>query len=128
MAFNKILTSGKSTLSIQNYVFSIVWATEGICSLNLLQGKTATGNWHQIITSAITDSDGEISVKIGEFNTGSQISIMFGATALTDLQKVAVFVTNIDSGESRKMLPPADETKDIEKPDSWSESFTFTTF
>jgi hypothetical protein len=128
MPINKIFYTDNLTSPINTYLFSIVWAPEGVCSLSTLQGKTGTGGWHQIITHSVADNDGEISVKIGEFRVGIDLTIGFGVDAFTDIKKAAIFVTNKNTGETRKMKPEADATKDITKADPWMDSFTFKTY
>jgi len=93
-----------------------------------LQGKTDHGIWHQIITNAVTDSDGEISIKLGDFRPNMSLTIAFGILAITDVKRLAVFVTNSRTGQTRKTLPVHEETKDLAKSETWDASFTFKTF
>lgn len=128
MTINKIFYADNLSSPINTYLFSIVWSPEGVCSLNTLKGKTETGTWHEIITHSVTDNDGEISVKIGEFRVGVDLMIGFGAVGFTDVKKAAIFITNMNTGETRKMKPDGDATKDITKADPWMDSFTFKTY
>lgn len=128
MQLYKIINPEKPNEAASTYVFSLIWRIEGIASLYMLQGKIRNGNWHQIITHSITDSDGEISVNIGDFIKGVTVTIAFGVLAFTNLSGLSVFVTNRTTGETRKLKPAYDETKSIEKSETWDEAFEFETF
>jgi hypothetical protein len=112
----------------QEYVFSVCWGRPGSCLLFMLIGKANGGPSTPIITHTIADTDGEISVKIGDFAMGESLEINFGVEGITDLDKVAVYVTNKTSNTIVKMNPPANQFKKLSAHDVWMDKITFTTF
>jgi hypothetical protein len=88
---------------IYTYYFSIVWSAPAIINLYSLVGQVhPNGIWHNIITKGITDNDGEITVKIGEFNKGTVLNFVAGVFAITNTERVAIVITNATTGESKK--------------------------
>ena len=134
MSFYKIFkrshTAGGPGLAAapQEYVFSVCWARPGSCLLFMLIGKANGGPSTPIITHTIVDSDGEISVKIGDFVVGDSLELSFGIEGITDLDKVAVYVTNKTSNTIVKMKPAGDQLKKLSGHEVWSDKITFTTF
>jgi pyocin large subunit-like protein len=112
----------------QEYVFSVCWTVPGSCLLFMLVGKANGGPSTPIITHTIADTDGEISVKIGDFPIGESLEINFGVEGITDLERVAVYVTNKTSNEIVKMNPQADQFKKLPINEPWTDKVSFTTF
>jgi len=104
------------------YYFSVVWSVPAICNLYSLNGQLPpSGAWHKIITHMITDTDGEITVEIGEFYQGTRINLLFGIQAITDIERAAIVITNAMTGQSIKVLPKQPgEGKKIEKGQTWN--------
>jgi hypothetical protein len=109
------------SINVVSYVFSVVWNAPEQCTLFMLQGRTAAGSWHPIITNPIVDNDGEISVKIGDFDPGTDIELMFGIQALTDIENMVTLVTNRTSNISVQ-FKPSTESKKLPRTETWQET------
>lgn len=110
---------------ISIYYFSVIWnSPEANCALVLFQGSVGNSTTlHNIITHPVTDNDGEISVEIGRFLPGTSLSFQVLTQAVTKIDDISLWITNISTGQSEKIRPNT-TVKTLSSNEFWKENFT----
>lgn len=109
---------------LQQYAFSVIWEKGPALSLFQLQGTIADNpSKHNIIASAKSDDDGEISIEIGKFKVGTKISLWWGIAPINeDIEKCSVWITNFAIKRSIKLKPVGTGWKAITVGSDWTEN------
>ena len=107
--FDTITADGTKGSQLCTYYVSLLWGPRGKNnSLAMLNGRVAGqgGQFHQIITHPMTDSDGEITVVLGRFHQATRIELDFTVYALEDIPACALFIVNATKNIRKKIAPP----------------------
>jgi hypothetical protein len=107
-----------------NLIFTVKWVESRILSLYKLHVKKNNNNIN-IIPLIITDNDGEISQNLGNFDPKDKIEISFGLLAVTNIEKIGIFITENNSKVKKVMPKEENEFKNLEKSKIWEESFIY---
>lgn len=110
--------------AICDYAFSVVWSNSLNCNLTFLSGNRPPSTlWHPIITHPISDNDGEISVSLGHFPSGTSLKLSYGIQAVDAIPRLAVLVVNINNHQVLK-IPAGNQFKALTQGELWQNSIT----
>jgi len=104
---------------------TIIWPTNlPLCLFKLHQKKD--GAWINLITNAISESDGELTVELGYYKKDDLIEIAYGIMSFENISRSAILVIE-DNKKVFKVKPEnPDEFQALNKFESLEGGFQFT--
>jgi hypothetical protein len=108
-----------------NLVFTIKWIVDRKITLYKLHLKKNDEDFRNVITDTITDYDGEISIDLGNFSNEDKIEVDFGILAITDVEKIGIFIVENNSIVTKVKPEGQNDYMKLDHSNLWKDSLLY---
>jgi hypothetical protein len=113
--------------SLGDYYLSVVWVRDGsaVSLSSAVIALSGTYNWKQLLTTVITENDGELTIHMGTFPVGTRLDLIFNVYPHQDISASALMLVNRKSSASKKIAPSSGNYT-LKKGKPWAAAITIT--
>lgn len=121
-----IQSAFRADLLLKRVHLTIRWTQDRNLILVRVQLQTRPNTWRDLIEHPLRDSDGSGTIALGDWASGTTITVRFACRSVEAIPHAAAFVWQRDPDAHAKVSPTDANTKTLGVNAPWSETFQYT--